>query len=188
SQRVGGRHHIAHLQFINPADLGRFARLGITGNFQPLWACKDEQNERLTLPFVGLERANWQYRIASLLRVGTRVAFGSDWPVSSADPIQEIHVAVNRMLSSRLGRPGTDETAVPLLPAEAIGVDTAVDAFTRGVAYVNHEEDAAGTLEPGKLADLAVLDQDIYAVPPQAIGHTSVALTIAAGAVVHGDE
>jgi len=188
AQRINGRHHIAHLQFINPADLERFAKLGVTGNFQPLWACKDDQNDKLTLPFVGLERANWQYRIASLLRAGTRVAFGSDWPVSSADPLQELHVAVNRMLSARLGEPGTDETTVPLLPAEAIGVDTAVDAFTRGVAFVNHEEDAAGTLEPGKVADFAVLDQDLYAIPASAIGDTTVALTIASGQVVHGDE
>jgi len=188
AQRINGRHHIAHLQFINPADLERFAKLGVTGNFQPLWACKDDQNDKLTLPFVGLERANWQYRIASLLRAGTRVAFGSDWPVSSADPLQELHVAVNRMLSARLGEPGTDETTVPLLPAEAIGVDAAIDAFTRGAAFVNHEEDAAGTLEPGKVADFAVLDQDLYAIPASAIGDTTVALTIASGQVVHGDE
>lgn len=188
AQRAGGRHHIAHLQFINPADLERFARLGVTGTFQPLWACKDEQNDQLTVPFVGLERANWQYRIASLLRHGTRLAFGSDWPVSSADPLQQLHVAVNRMLSPRLGEPGTTVTTSPLLPNEGIGVDAAVDAFTRGVAYVNHEEEAAGTLEPGKLADFAVLDQDIYAIAPTAIGDTSVDLTIASGNVVHGDE
>jgi predicted amidohydrolase YtcJ len=188
AQRASGRHHIAHLQFIHPADLERFAKLGITGNFQPLWACQDEQNNQLTLPFVGLERANWQYRMGSLLRMGTRLAFGSDWPVSSADPLQELHVAVNRMLSPRLGEPGSPETTRPLLPAEGIGVDAAVDAFTRGVAYVNHEEDTAGTLEPGKVADFAVLDQDLYAISPGAIGATSVALTIAAGQVVHGDE
>jgi predicted amidohydrolase YtcJ len=188
AQRISGRHHIAHLQFINPADLGRFAKLGVTGNFQPLWACKDAQNDKLTLPFVGLERANWQYRIGSLLRLGTRIAFGSDWPVSSADPLQELHVAVNRVLSARLGQPGTDEMTVPLLPAEAIGVDAAVGAFTSGVAYVNHEEDVAGTLEPGKFADFAVLDQDLYAIPANAIGDTSVAMTIASGQVVHGDE
>jgi hypothetical protein len=187
-QRVSGRHHIAHLQFISPADLERFAQLGVTGNFQPLWACTDAQNEQLTVPFVGPERAAWQYRIASLLRLGSRVAFGSDWPVSSADPIQELHVAVNRVLSSRLGERGTVETTVPLLPSEAIGVDAAIDAFTRGVAFVNHEEDVAGTLEPGKVADLAVLDQDLYALPPNLIGNTSVALTIASGQVVHGDE
>jgi hypothetical protein len=108
--------------------------------------------------------------------------------VSSADPLQELHVAVNRVLSARLGMPGTDETTVPLLPAEAIGVDAAVDAFTRGVAYVNHEEDVAGTLELGKIADFAVLDQDLYAIPAGAIGDTSVAVTIASGQVVHGDE
>ena len=106
AQRISGRHHIAHLQFINPADLDRFAKLGVTGNFQPLWACKDEQNDMLTIPFVGLERASWQYRIGSLLRLGTQIAFGSDWPVSSADPLQELHVAVNRLLSARLAPPG----------------------------------------------------------------------------------
>jgi predicted amidohydrolase YtcJ len=188
TQRVSGRHHIAHLQFISPADLERFAKLGVTANFQPLWACSDAQNDQLTVPFVGPERAAWQYRIGSMLRLGTRVAFGSDWPVSSADPLQELHVAVNRMLSRRLGEPGTPETTVPLLPAEAIGMDAAVEAFTRGVAYVNHEEDVAGTLEPGKIADVAVLSRDLYAIPPSAIGDTTVALTIASGQVVHGDE
>jgi len=186
--RASGRHHIAHLQFIRAADLERFAQLRVTANFQPLWACKDEQNERLTVPFVGLGRANWQYRIGSLLRLGTRLAFGSDWPVSSADPLQELHVAVNRVLSTRLGEPGAAETTVPLLPAEAIALDAALEAFTRGVAYVNHEEDVAGTLEPGKVADVAVLDHDLFTIAPSAIGDTSVALTIAGGKVVHGDE
>jgi predicted amidohydrolase YtcJ len=188
AQRAGGRHHIAHLQFVRPADLERFAQLGVIANFQPLWACRDEQNDLLTVPFVGPGRAGWQYRIGSLLRLGTRLAFGSDWPVSSADPLQELHVAVNRVLSTRLGEPGSAETTEPLLPAEAIGVDAAVDAFTRGVAYVNHEEDVAGTLEPGKVADIAVLDQDLFTLAPGAIGDTSVALTIAGGQVVHGDE
>jgi len=188
AQRAGGRHHIAHLQFVSPPDLTRFGQLGVVANFQPLWACPDEQNEQLTVPFVGPERAAWQYRIGAVARRGARVAFGSDWPVSSADPLQELHVAVNRMLSTRLGEPGSPETTVPLLPAEAITVDAAVDAFTRGVAYVNHEEDVAGTLEPGKVADVAVLDQDIYAIRANEIGSASVALTIASGQVVHGDE
>jgi predicted amidohydrolase YtcJ len=187
-QRAGGRHHIAHLQFVSPPDLTRFGQLGVVANFQPLWACTDEQNDQLTVPFVGPERAAWQYRIGALAQRGARVAFGSDWPVSSADPLQELHVAVNRMLSTRLGEPGAPETTVPLLPAEAITVDAAVDAFTRGVAYVNHEEDVAGTLEPGKVADVAVLDQDIYAIRANEIGSASVALTIASGQVVHGDE
>jgi predicted amidohydrolase YtcJ len=162
AQRISGRHHIAHLQFISPADLERFAQLRVTATVQPLRA--------------EVERANWQYRIGSLLRLGTRVAFGSDWPAASADPIQGLHVAVNRTLPQRLGEP------------EAIGLDAAVSACTSAVAYLNHEEDVAGTLERGMVADFAVLDQDLYAIGPDAIGDTSVALTVASGRVVHGDE
>jgi predicted amidohydrolase YtcJ len=188
AQRGAGRHHIAHLQFVSPADLERFAKLDVTANFQPLRACRDEQNDQLTLPFVGPERAAWQYRVGSLQRLGGRLAFGSGWPAFSADPLQAMHVAVNRMLSARLGEPGSVETTLPLLPAEAITVDAAIGAFTAGVAFLNHEEDTAGTLEAGKVADLAVLSQDLYTVPPTAIGHTTVAMTIASGRVVHGDE
>ncbi len=187
-QRASGRHHVAHLQFISPPDLDRFARLGVVANFQPLWACEDEQNTELTMPFVGPERTAWQYRIGEVLRRGARVAFGSDWPVSSADPLQEMHVAVNRVLSARLGEPGTPETTRPMLPLEAITVDAAIEAFTAGIAYVNHEEDVAGTLAAGMVADVAVLDQDLYVITPGEIGGTSVAMTIASGQVVYGDE
>jgi predicted amidohydrolase YtcJ len=179
------RHHIAHLQFIRPEDLDRFADLKVVANFQPLWATHDPQMDELTLPIVGPERARWQYRIGTLARRGARLAFGSDWPVSSADPLQEIHVAVNRRLSSRLGRPGTAETGRPFLPAEALPLPQAVAAFTAGVAYVNHREQELGSLRPGHLAHIAVLSQDIFAVPPDGIGDTRVALTIAGGQVVH---
>ncbi|MDE3065255.1 MAG: amidohydrolase [Acidobacteriota bacterium] len=183
-----GRHHIAHLQFIAPPDLDRFARLGAVATFQPLWACSDPQMEELTIPFVGEERAAWQYSIGSLWSRGARVAFGSDWPVSSPDPLQEIHVAVNRTLSPTFGRPGTDETTRPFRPREAVPVAAAVDAFTRSVAYVNGDDHLLGSLEVGRRADVAVLNQDIYAVAPGDIGATSVDLTVAGGAVVHGDE
>jgi predicted amidohydrolase YtcJ len=186
-QRQAARHHLAHLQFITPRDMGRFAELGAVANFQPLWACSEIQMEELTLPFVGPERARWQYQIGSLLDLGTRIAFGSDWPVSSADPLQEIHVAVNRVLSERLGRPGQPETENPFLPSQAITVEAAVDAFTSGVAWVNHSEDVAGRLLPGMRADVAVLDQDLFTIPPRDIGSTSVAMTVAGGTVVHGD-
>jgi predicted amidohydrolase YtcJ len=185
AQRQAARHHLAHLQFITPRDMGRFAGLDVVANFQPLWACDTIQMDELTLPFVGPERARWQYQIGSLLGLGTRIAFGSDWPVSSADPLQEMHVAVNRVLSERLGQPGEPECENPFLPDQAITVDAAVDAFTSGVAWVNHEEDVAGRLRPGMRADLAVLDQDIFTVPPGDIGSTSVVMTVAGGTVVH---
>ena len=149
AQRRAARHHLAHLQFIAPGDLGRFRALDAVANFQPLWACAEAQMTELTVPFVGAERASWQYLIGSLARGGTRLAFGSDWPVSSADPLQEIHVAVNRVLSERLGRSGEPECEDPFLPGEAITVQAAIDAFTRGVAWVNHSEDVAGALMPG---------------------------------------
>ena len=187
AQRRAARHHLAHLQFITPRDMGRFAGLGAVANFQPLWACAETQMEELTLPFVGPERAAWQYQIGSLVRQGTRIAFGSDWPVSSADPLQEIHVAVNRVLSGRLGRPGQPECTDPFLPAQAITVDAAIDAFTSGVAWVNHAEDVAGRLLPGMRADVTVLDQDLFAIPPRDIGSTSVVMTMAGGTVVYGD-
>jgi predicted amidohydrolase YtcJ len=186
-QRRAARHHIAHLQFIAPQDMGRFRALDAVANFQPLWACNEPQMEELTLPFVGPERAAWQYLIGSLARTGTRIAFGSDWPISSADPLQEMHVAVNRVKSERLGRAGQPECASPFMPAQAITVDEAIGAFTSGVDWVNHEEHTAGTLLPGLRADVAVLDQDLYAIPPGEIGATSVVLTVASGGVVSGD-
>ena len=186
-QRRAGRHHLAHLQFIAPRDMTRFRALDAVANFQPLWACNEPQMEEMTLPFVGPERAAWQYRIGSLVRGGTRIAFGSDWPISSADPLQEMHVAVNRVKSERLGRAGEPECEHPFQPAQAITVDDAIGAFTSGVDWVNHEEHAAGTLLPGLRADVAVLDQDLYAVPPSDIGGTSVVLTVASGEVVFGD-
>ncbi|HLH46729.1 MAG TPA: amidohydrolase, partial [Acidimicrobiales bacterium] len=164
-RRGAGRHHLAHLQFIAPPDLDRFAALGGIANFQPLWACHDAQMDELTVPFVGEERAGWQYSIGSLAHRGVPLAFGSDWPVSSPDPLQELHVAVNRALSDRLGRPGTPECDDPLLPGEALPVAAAVDAFTRGVAYVNGDEDRLGVVAPGWRADLAVLDQDLFDLP-----------------------
>ena len=98
-----------------------------------------------------------------------------------------MHVAVNRVLSERLGRAGEPACARPFLPAQAITVDDAIGAFTAGVDWVNHEEHAAGVLLPGLRADVAVLDQDLYAIPPGGIGDTSVVLTVASGNVVFGD-
>jgi len=187
AQRQAARHHLAHLQFITPRDLGRFKALGAVANFQPLWATADPQMEELTIPFVGAERSAWQYQIGTLVGQGTRIAFGSDWPVSSADPLQEMHVAVNRVLSASLGRPGERECEDPFQPGQAITLEAALGAFTTGVAWVNHEEDVAGRLLPGMRADVTVLDQDLFTIPARDIGDTSVVMTVAGGTVVDGD-
>jgi predicted amidohydrolase YtcJ len=186
-QRRAGRHHLAHLQFIVPRDMNRFRALDAVANFQPLWACSDPQMEELTLPFVGPERALWQYQIGALARRGAQIAFGSDWPVSTPDPMQEMHVAVNRVLSGRQGEPGTPECDKPFQLGQAVLLEDAIDAFTSGVAWVNHAEDVAGELRPGMRADVAVLDQDLYSIAAGGIGSTSVVLTVAGGKVVSGE-
>ncbi|MGW7540105.1 amidohydrolase [Streptomyces sp. NPDC054770] len=170
------RPHLAHLQVVHPADVPRFARLGATANIQPLWAAHEPQMDELTIPFLGSERAGWQYPFGSLLRSGARLAGGSDWPVSSPDPLQGIHVAVNRV------EPGGDTPV--FLPGERLGLGAAITAYTAGSAYVNHLDDT-GRVAAGALADLVVLDRDPFAGPPERIADTRVAHTYVGGARVY---
>jgi predicted amidohydrolase YtcJ len=172
----GGRHHVAHLQVVAPADRRRFADLDVTANLQALWAVNDEAMTELTLPFLDEELAGWQYPFASLARAGARLAAGSDWPVSTPDPLAALHVAVNRVDPERPGE--------PFLPGEALGVEQAFAAYTSGSAYVNHL-DEAGVLAPGRLADLAVLDRDPFTGDPAGIGATRVVATYLDGRAVY---
>ncbi|WP_031172374.1 amidohydrolase [Streptomyces durhamensis] len=170
------RPHLAHLQVVHPDDVPRFARLGATANIQPLWAAHEPQMDELTIPFLGPERAAWQYPFGALLRSGARLAAGSDWPVSSPDPLQGIHVAVNRV------EPGG--TGPVFLPGERLGLAEALTAYTAGSAYVNHLDDS-GRVAVGALADLVVLDRDPFAGPPEEIAQTAVALTYVGGERVY---
>jgi hypothetical protein len=170
------RPHLAHLQVVHPDDVPRFARLGATANIQPLWAAHEPQMDELTIPFLGAERAGWQYPFMALLRSGARLAAGSDWPVSSPDPLQGIHVAVNRV------EPGGDRPV--FLPDERLTLAEALTAYTAGSAYVNHL-DNTGRVAVGALADLVVLDRDPFAGPAEAIAETKVALTYVGGERVH---
>ncbi|MFC9910651.1 amidohydrolase [Streptomyces sp. NPDC127197] len=171
------RPHLAHLQVVQPTDVPRFARLGAVANIQPLWAAHEPQMDELTIPFLGPERAAWQYPFGALLRSGARLAAGSDWPVSSPDPLHGIHVAVNRVA------PDGGDTPV-FLPGERIGLAEALTAYTAGSAYVNHLDDT-GEVRVGALADLVVLDRDPFDGPVEAIAETRVALTYVGGARVY---
>jgi predicted amidohydrolase YtcJ len=144
------RHHLAHLQVVHPTDIPRFARLGAVANAQPLWACGERTQSELTMPFLGPERSSWQYPFGSLLRSGARLGMGSDWGVSTADVMEQIDVAVTRLCD---GAPVFFEENL-ISPLQALA------AFTSGSAYINHLEDRCGRLAPGRLADLAILDQD----------------------------
>ncbi len=175
------RHHIAHLQLIHPDDVPRFAELGVAANMQALWACHDDQMLDLTLPFLGEERSTWQYPFGALHRAGARLVAGSDWPVSTPDPLAAIHTAVTRTTYGDPGRAGSD----PFLPEQALPLDTAFAAYTSGSAWVNHRDDA-GVIEVGAVADLVVLDRDPFAGPPEEIGATRVLSTWVDGELVHG--
>ncbi|MGW2767562.1 amidohydrolase [Streptomyces sp. NPDC001275] len=175
--RRATRHHLAHLQVVHPDDIPRFAQLGAIANIQPLWAAHEPQMDELTIPFLGPERAAWQYPFGSLLRAGATLAAGSDWSVSSPDPLAGIHVAVNRM------EPGAADGRV-FLPEQRLDLATAVAAYTAGSAHVNGLDDT-GTLRPGHLADLVVLDRDIFTAPTEEIHTARVLRTYVSGVLVH---
>jgi predicted amidohydrolase YtcJ len=180
------RHHLAHIQVVHPDDLPRFRQLGVVANGQPLWAANDPQMTELTLPVLGPERSTWQYPFGSLLRSGAVLAFGSDWPVSSPDPIEEIHTAVNRTTAPGYAYGGDDPRQLePFLPAERLTLSQAIRAFTMGSAYVNHLETQTGSIEVGKLADLVVLSENLFALDPGELTSARVLLTLVDGRPVY---
>jgi hypothetical protein len=164
------------------ADVARFAPLGVTANIQALWAAHEPQMDELTMPFLGPERSQRQYLFGDLLRSGARLASGSDWAVSSANPMRAVHVAVNRALPGASGA-----EAEPFLPAQGLDLAQALAAYTAGSAYVNHLDGAGGTgaIEPGALADLVVLERDPFAHPPGDLGSTGVLATYVQGGAVY---
>ncbi|BCJ56195.1 hypothetical protein Asp14428_76700 [Actinoplanes sp. NBRC 14428] len=170
------RPHLAHLQVVHPDDVPRFRRLGVTANLQALWAAHEPQMDELTIPFLDPALAARQYPFGDLWRAGARLAAGSDWPVSSPDPLLGVHVAVNRV---HLG-----EDRPPFLPGQRLDLGTALRAYTSGSAFVNHSDDS-GLLRAGHRADLVVLDRNPFAGPAGAIGGTRVALTYVGGERVY---
>ncbi|MFB7471367.1 amidohydrolase [Kitasatospora sp. NPDC056184] len=171
------RHHLAHLQVVHPDDLPRFARLGAVANIQPLWAAHEPQMDELTIPFLGPERAARQYPFGALQRAGATLAAGSDWPVSSPDPLAGLHVAVNRR------EPDAVDERV-FLPEQRLDVASAIAAYTAGSAHVNGHDDA-GVLAAGRWADLVVLDRDLLTGPPEEIAAARVLRTYVGGELVH---
>ena len=178
--RRDARHQIAHLQFVHPEDRARFRQLGVIANAQPFWAVLDGYMRDLTLPFVSAERASWQYPWASLRRAGAVLAFGSDWSVSTPDPLALIEVAVTRVAPD-------DRAGEPFLPEERLDLPAALDAATIGAAYANRLDATTGSIESGKLADLAVLDRDLFDPAAGPAGDARVLATLVGGELVHAD-
>ncbi|MFM9033891.1 MAG: amidohydrolase [Mycobacterium sp.] len=149
---------IAHVQLADDADLARFAQLGVIPTMQPLWAQMDALMTVLTVPRLGRERADRQYRMATLADSGAPLAHGSDWPVSSGRPLDGIAVAVSRRTSG--GEPPGGWT-----PQEILPVETALRAYTSGVAYQAFADGEWGGITGGSAADLVWLDRDPRTTP-----------------------
>jgi hypothetical protein len=179
------RHHISHIQVIHPDDVPRFRELDVVANAQPLWAVNEGQMLHLTIPFLGPERSTWQYPFGSLVRSGAIVAMGSDWSVSSPDPVQEMHVAVNRTSPPDYSYGG--ESGEVFLPQERLDLPSAIAGFTIEAAYVNHLDHLTGSIEVGKAADLVVLDRNLFAHPPTEIYRAKAVATYVEGERVAGE-
>jgi predicted amidohydrolase YtcJ len=170
---------IAHLELIDPADVPRFGSLHVLASFQPLWAFADPYIKDMTIPKLGPERSRWLYPIGSVLRDHGTLAFGSDWSVSSVNPLDGIEVAVTRC------DPDSDSCKEPFLPMEKIDLPTALRAYTLGSAYANFWEKETGSLEAGKSADLIVLSENLFTIAPAEINKTKVLLTVFEGKEIY---
>ncbi len=168
------RFRIEHAQHIAPEDVKRFAAQGVIASMQPYHAIDDG---RWADRVIGPERSKTTYAFKSLLDAGAPVAFGSDWYVAPPTPLEGIYAAVTR-------RTLDDRNPGGWVPEQRIGVEDALRAYTLGSAYASFEEQEKGTLEPGRLADLALIDRDLTRVPPETLRDARVMLTVVGGQVV----
>ena len=172
------RHHIAHIQLFDPPDIARFRRLGVVANFQPYWAWADPYIVDMTLPVLGPQRSRYLYPLRSVANTGAVIACGSDWTVSSMNPLDAIQVAVTRR--------GPEQGPGPAwIPEEVVDLPLMLAGYTINGAYLNFEEQETGSIEVGKAADLVVLDRNLFEVPTHEIDQAKVLLTLLEGKEVY---
>jgi predicted amidohydrolase YtcJ len=172
------RHSIAHLELIDPADIPRFRDLGVVANFEALWANGDEYLTRLTEPALGPKRSRWLYPIASVARTGAVLSGGSDWSVSSLNPLDAIEMGVTHLDPDRPGMAVWN-------PAERVDLATMIAMYTIDAAYANRLDRETGSIEVGKLADLVVLDHNLFEIPSGQIHTVKVVRTLLEGTTVY---
>jgi predicted amidohydrolase YtcJ len=175
------RHTITHLELVDSSDIPRFRTLGAVANFQPLWANGDEYLTRMTEPSLGPARSRWLYPIASVAQTGAVVSGGSDWSVSSLNPLDAIEVGITH-------RQPDEPTQAAWHPAERVDLPTMIAMYTINSAYANHQEQETGSIEVGKLADLIVLDRNLFAIPVAEIHRVRVLRTLLEGKTVFADQ
>ncbi|WP_330299146.1 amidohydrolase [Streptomyces sp. NBC_00503] len=181
ARRVTGsrdaRNAVAHLQIVDPADLRRFAQLGVAACMQLQWASEDTWTMEALLPYIGPERHRWMYPARSLEKAGARLTGGSDWPVDALQVWNQLRTAIDRQGAFGSGALHPEQ--------EALSRDTTLRMHTSGTAWQLRQEELTGTVEAGKAADLVVLDRDVTRCPVADISDTGVRLTLVGGRVVH---
>jgi hypothetical protein len=167
---------LTHLQLVAPADILRFRDLGAVAVPQPFWFMKDDYYRNIQVPYLGRERADVEYPMESFLKAGVPVASSSDYTVTiPCDPLQAIQIGITRRA------PGTTGPNDVLWPEERATLEQMIASFTIFGAYANFLEKETGSIEPGKSADLVVLDRDLFEMSPDEIGKARVVLTLFAG-------
>lgn len=186
-RRADARHQVAHIDLIRREDVARMRGLGAMANVSPLWARQDPVLVETKLPLLNADQQERHFLFGSLAGAGVPVAFGSDWPVSTPDPIAGLHTAVNRTAAP--GDPHARDRRSrhdPLLAHERLSLDQALRAATREAARAARLDEYAGVLRPGREADLVVLDRDPYGVERSDLGTLRVTQTYVRGALVRG--
>jgi len=174
----GRRHRIEHIETIDPADVPRFGTLGVIAAFQPVHATPSPTPGDVWSSNIGAERAARGWLWASIARTRGPLAFGSDWPVMTLNPLEGLHVAVTRTTVDGLPKGGW-------IPAERLPIRKAIQGYTRDAAWASFDEQRKGTLSRDMLADIVVLSDDIFSAPPARLTTTEVVVTIADGKVVY---
>jgi len=174
----GRRHRLEHIETIDPADIPRFGKLGVIASMQPYHGLPDPSQMAVWSSNIGPERAARGWSYGSIAKGGGRLAFGSDWPVVTLDPLLGLHVAVNRTTPE-------GEPEGGWAPGERLSLGRAIEAYTRDAAWASFDEHRKGTLERDMLADLVILTEDIFANPTSRLAEAEVAFTIFDGKVVY---
>ena len=177
------RHHLAHVQLIDSADVPRLRPLGVTANMTPFWAKRDDWTGIYNVRHLGPDRSKRVYQHRTLLQAGARLAWGTDWSVTSLRPLDGIEVAVTRRHLG--GRDPYGKTDEPWAPNERITLGEAIAAYTISGAYLSFDEMERGSIEVGKLADLVVLEKNLFDVPPLEIHKVGTDMTVFDGRIVY---
>jgi len=178
--RRDARNLVTHIQLVAPRDILRFRELGVVAVPQPYWFMKDDYYYNLQVPYLGLPRADAEYPMESFFKAGVVVASASDYAVTiPCNPLHAIQTGITRSVK------GVSDPREILWPAERATLDQMIASFTIHGAYANFLEETTGSLEVGKSADLIVLDQNLFFMPPGKISAAKVVLTFFAGQKVY---